>query len=373
MALCTATKAKLHSATQDETKDLHTRAEAEETANVSGDLTEILFDIIQSKTQPEICINALKVLLGLSMMNVRGSAFAAAADILGRLRALAVDQQFDHELRSLIVEQLASLADPARLATIVETLKNDDSADSGDLARFLHMLPAAAAPALCELMEIERYEGVAREDVGHLVKEDPTVLTSRLGEPNVEMAKNILGILERVAEPDLAVVLVDPLLAAETPVKEASVKLLARLKGSASRDLLLNYVADDEPRLRQTALKALSTFEGGGSATALRQQVLAKDFDHRSLQEKKTLLVTLAKLEGARVQDFLVDVLNQRRWFERGAHAETRACAALALREIDSDVARAALEAHASDKAEAVRTATRLALDDSAQTLATGS
>ena len=363
LALCAAAKAKLHPVTEEQAHELKERSIQEETADVSKDLTEILFDVLYAETQEATQANALKVLLELTMMYVKNTDFDHAADVLTQLRATAANDDVDHHVRASVVEALQSLADPRRIEIVVDILRADPDVNQRDLARFLAALPAPAAAGLCPLMAVPRYENTARTAISHLVKEDPTVLTTRLAEPNVEMATKILTILEQVAGPEVTPALVDPLTAAEVPVKQASVKLLAKLKTAPARDLLLTYVDGDAPGLRRAALNALATFEtGGGPATALRQQVMTKDFDERSLQEKKSLLVTLAKLEGPHVVDFLVDILGQTKWFEKEKHAETRACAALALGEVQVDAARSILEQHASDKSETVRTATRLAL-----------
>ena len=373
LALCSAAKAKLHPVTEDQAQELHETATNEEDADIAQDLTEILFSIMRSKTQDEISGNALKVLVELAMMYVQQTEFAQSADILERLRSFAANDELENDVRAQVVEQLQALGESKRVTVVIETLNADVNVNLNDLARFLKMLPPEAAPGLCELMEIERYDEVVRSAISHLIREDPTVLTSRLAEPNVDMATKVLDILEQVAEPSLAPAVVDPLMSAEMPVKRASVKLLGKLKSPPARELLLNYVALDDPQLRKGALEALGQFEsGGGPATALRQQVITRDFHERSLQDKKTLLTTLAKLEGHHVVDFLSEIIADTRWFEKPHHAETRACAALALGEVDSDVARDMLEKHTSDKQEAVRTATRLALSRSQSTAAVG-
>ena len=357
-ALCTGTKAKIHPITDEQAESLRKTSEDEDSHDISTDLTDILFDILRSETQDQVYLNTLKVLVELALMHVKNIAFGRAADIVGVLRAFATDDDTGKDVQAHIVEQLQSLGGDACMATIVETLREHEGINVTELSRFLMMLPADAAPHLCEVMELERYDEVVRTAVRHLVKDDPTVLTSKLAGANVDMAVKVLTILEQVADPDLAQALVDPLGAAETPVKKASVRLLERLKNAPSRDLLLEYVTSEDPGLRKGALRALSSFgELTGPATPLRQQVAFKDFDDRTLEEKKTLLVTLARLESHHAIDFLVDILDDRKWFEKTGHAETRACAALALGETDDDRARNALDRHLNDKSELVRTA----------------
>ena len=363
-AICDATKAKLPTLDEQQAATLEDMTEKEEYNDISSDLADILFDILQSNTEEQLQGNALKVLTGLVLMHVRGLSLKDAADILGQLRAFAVDDELGKELRAQIVEHLQSLAEEQHMQLIIETLEQHEGIDEAGLSRFLMMLPAAAAPDLCEVMEIERYDTVIRQTLKHLVKDDPAALTAKLAEPNVEMAKKILGILESVADPSLAEALARPLAAAEIPVKIASVKLLEGLKGVETRDLLLGYVTADDASLRKTALKALTGFgQFVGPAAPLRQQVLFKRFDNWTLDEKKNLLTTLARLESHHAIEFLEEILDGKKWFERRNHAETRACAALALGEIDDDRTRAAVERHLSDRSVAVRVAARLAFN----------
>lgn len=371
-ALCSATKAKLQPLTDKHAMKLKIMTEREETYDLSEDLTDILFDILQSETHEETYVNAMKVLVELVMVNIRIASFGQAADVLGRLRALAATEEVDKGVRARLVERLQALADKTRMDTLIKTLRDLEGVDKGDLSRFLTMLPASAAPHLCELMDLERYDDIAQTAVKHLVKDNPKVLTPKLAGPNVETAKKVLAILEQLADDQLAPALLDPLTAAQDIVKEASVHLLTKLKGPTARQLLLNYVTADNPTLRKTALKGLGQSDGtAGPAAALRAHIAARDFSDRTLAEKKSLLTTLARLETYHALDVLGEILTRKKWFEKQTHADTRACAALALGEIDDDRARVLLEQHLSDKSEAVKTAARLALSKNQQTTAT--
>jgi hypothetical protein len=360
--LCAATKAKLHPLTEEQAAALHDMSLKEASHDISEDLTDVLFDVLRIETQEEVTSNVLKILIDLVMMYVKDGLFARSADILGQLRALAAGEDVDKEVRGRITQQMLSLADPSRIKTVVDTLREHGEINKAELGRFLTMLPAAAAGDLCHIMKLEAYSDVARSAIQHLVKDDPKVLTAKLAVSDVSMAKNVLSILEQVADTALTQAMFDPLMAAEIPVKLASVELLSKLKGRVARELLLSYVASPEATLRKAALKALGGLgEPQGPATALRTEA-GKNLDDRSLDEKKSLLMTLAKLEAHHAIVFLESILAERRWFEKPGHAETRACAALALGQIDDDRAREVLGRYVSDKAQAVRAATRLAL-----------
>jgi len=369
--ICAATKAKLHPLTEEQAGALRETTEKEASHDVSEDFTEILFDILQTEPQEELLGNILKVLIDLVMMYVKGALFARSADILGRLRALAADEETAKDLRARVTEQLQLLADPTCITAILETLQDQAGVSQEELSRFLMMLPAAAASELCALMKCEPYRDTVRSAIMYLAKDDPKVLASKLASMDIQTAENVLTMLEEVAQPELIQAMFRPLTDAEGPVKLASVNLLSRLKGTVARDLLLSYVASGDATLRKAALKALGGFgEFPGPATALRQQVMDRNLHARTLDEKKSLLVTIAKLESRHAVEFLGNLLAARRWFEKRSHAETRACAALALGEIDDDRARDILARHTSDKAETVRTATHLALSRSMKTAA---
>jgi len=367
--ICAGTKAKIHPLSEEQQTALRELLEKEDSHDIAGDLTDILFDILTSPADEEVRSHSVRVLIELVLMYVGGGDFNKSSDILGRLRAFGANEEVPNDLRSQVVERLQSLANDSQTELLLETLKSQEGVDKTELGRFLKMLPAASASGLCELLSLPQYEDVARPVIKHLIKDDPKVLTSKLAGSDVHMAKKVLTILEQVADSGLAASLVDPLMAAEDSVKKASVKLLGGLKGPASRELLLAYVGSDDAELRKGALKTLGSFsDAQGPATILRQEVQAKDFDDRTLDEKKSLLITLATLESDRAVTFLEAILARRKWFERANHAETRACAALALGEIDSDRARAVLEQQTSERSEVVRTALRLALNRSAKT-----
>jgi HEAT repeat protein len=343
----------------------------EASRDVCGELADILIDVLQSMTQCEAQTSALRVLNEFASMYVRQASFGQAAHILGRLRALAANETVDVDLRAHAAEQLLALGDRSCTEAVAEALKEHENVDKAELARFFTMLPASAAPELCELMQIERYNDTVCSAVRHLVTDNPQLLTAKLAVSNVEVAKKVLGILDGMAVPELGRALVDPLTAAEDAVKMASIRLLSRIGGPAARGILLTYAEGADAALRRSALKALAAFGGPPVPTpVLRRRVLARDFDDRTLEEKKTLLVALAKLESVLAISFLEEVLSRKKWFEKPGHAETRACAAFALGEMGDDGARAILKRFVSDRAEVVRTAAGLALRRGAATTA---
>ncbi len=167
-------------------------------------------------------------------------------------------------------------------------------------------------------------------------------------------------------QPELVKALAPALPNADDAVKTASTKLLEKAKCSESRDLLLGFATSLNAGVRRAALRALSVGTTlSRQPTALRSETLARDFDQRSLDEKKMLFVALARVEGPLAARFLARILDQRKWFEKSARSETRACAAVALGEIEDDEAVAALERHVSDKSQTVRTAVGVALSHS--------
>ncbi len=362
-AVCDSVKRKIQPATEEQMSMLMDRTRQEESHDVSGDLESILFDVLRTKTQSEVYANACKVLVELVIMHVRGLSFEGASGLLDRMRAMAADDGTDREVRLQLVAHYQTIAEPARIDPILETLRQHENLNASELTRFLTMLPASAAAGLCPLLEVERYDGIVSDALRHLVKDDPRALAGQVGSDNATIAKKVLGVIEAYAGADLVKALAPALLKAEDSVRTASMKLLERAKCPESRDLLLGFATSLNAGVRRAALRALSSgVTPSGQPTPLRAEALVRDFDQRSLDEKKMLFVALARVEGALAAKFLARILDQRKWFEKPAHAETRACAAVALGEIEDEEAVAALERHASDKSQTVRTAVGVAL-----------
>jgi HEAT repeat protein len=367
--VCAATKAKIGPITAEQATELEQRTEKEETCDIAVDLEEILLGILRTNMDPEICTNACKVLIELSIMHVRNMDFAASVGVIRRMAALAADETLDRNVRAQIAEQLLTLAEPSRVVAVVDTLRNHEKISEKDLSEFLMMLPSSSACDLCELLQIERYATVAASAIKHLVKDHPEALVSRIVGRTVQESLNVLRIIEELGSPAVVQALAEPLQSADDMVKTASVKLLTRVKNTQARTLLVGFLSSPNAPLRKATLRGLIEFGAApGNATPLRKEAESRNFHSRSLDEKKAHLEAIAKLESSQAVDFLAGVLGRRRWFEKGPVAETRACAALALGQIDDDRARTALQRSASDRSRTVRAAVSMALDRQTET-----
>ncbi len=361
--LCVATKEKIHPLTAEQCVTLEDLTKKEEAHDVSDDLEDILFDILKMETDTEVYTNAVKVLAELSLEYVKNASLGMAADLVGRLRTFAGTEGTRPEVRKQIDAQIRTFGEPARAAAVVDALMAHDNLRVSDLSRFFMVLPCEAAPELCELLEIERYEKPVRLALRDLVKNNPKVLAPKLLGSSGETTVRLLSVLDGLVDEDFVLELAEPLVAADDELRAACTKLLMSVKCPTSQDLLTEFAVSDNGTLRRNALRALVAFPPQDVPVhALRAEAQRKDFDERALDEKKMLFLALAKLEGRLASEFLADVVGRRPWFEKDHHAETRACAALALGEIDDESAIEAIRPYISDRSEAVRTAVRIAL-----------
>ena len=359
--VCESTRAKLQPVSGAQDEFLTALSKAEETRDASGDLTDILFEILQIEAESDIHANACKVLVEMVMMHARDARFAAAGDLAARMRTMAANEAIPAESRKRLQQQLMLLAESSHIAVVIETMKAHENLNASDLARFFSEMPPESAFDLCELLTIERYDQLMRTVIKDMVSQNPSVLVPKLSGGDPDAAKKVLDIMSTLTSPELMKDLLGPLAAADDSLKMASVKLAESVKCPASRELLLGYATSTNAGLRRGALRALAGFPAEGTPLAiLRSEARARDFDERALDEKRVFFSAIARLEGRTALPFLDDIVSRRPWFERQIHAETRACAALAFGEI-GEAAASLIEKHAADKSQAVAMAVRIA------------
>ncbi len=371
VAVCEMAKSKVKPLSEQDSAALLATTQAEETHNIGEDLASILTEVLMTETEDEVYTNAAKLLVDLAVNEVKRASLGPAAEILTRMKSAAASSDYSPAARTRIGEQFAAILAPAPMTAIGDALRVHDNLNAQDVERLLRALPTGAIPALAAMLEITHYEKQVVAALRALVKDDPAQLVPMVGKGRVATAKKLLDVLAPYASPGLVTMLSGPLASCEDAVKAASVGLVASVKCQASRDILTAYATSLNATLRRETLRALALWDGPTApATPLRSEVASKDFDERSLDEKKMFFAALAKLEGRHAVEYLESIATQRKWFEKPSRTETRACAALGLGEVAEESADAALDRIALDRAETVATAARVALSKRSASIA---
>ncbi len=264
-------------------------------------------------------------------------------------------EQFDSLMRAA--------SDLARLDRIVEILE-EGGRGTRDAESYLAYLPAETIPSLCELLgtvESRRArEALCRALVGH-GREAVDRLIPFLSDSRWFLVRNILSVLGQM-KAAVAVRHIKPLVTHEDlRVRREALTALSLIGEGEAMEALLSLVRDPDPRMRTTAAASLARL-GRVAVNPLLQIVLAKDFESRSMEEKRGFFEALGRTNDTELLPYLKMLLNKKPLFNKTQAEEMRVCAVEALSRMTGPEALALLEVTTRDPSSVVRAAVTGAL-----------
>lgn len=370
-AVCSQAKSHLVELSPERLELVRETASAEASRDVTVDLEDILIEMIRGKTSEQAFSNCLKVLGQLVTTHLKQADFDGAADLLERMQELSGDQNLTDAEHQAIALTTKHILTAEHLRGIPDILGDLPEAGLDGLDRLLNWFPPDSMTDLVGLLKLNRHQDQVEKLLLQVLGKTPEVLVDQLAGNDLELAPRILNLLRTAAVEAMVPALARCLASVDGPVRTGVVKLIARFRTDQARAALMGTLNDPDPEVRRTAIKALAGF-AGGSSRQIRDQITAREFNERPLEEKKGLLAMVAQIDGDDAVPFLETFIAKKRWFESRKQEESRACAVLALGQIESPSVHAVLERAATDKSESIRAAARLAMRQRPLTVTTG-
>ncbi|GEM_PF-2678126 len=361
-AACLKTKSKLAPTTPEEMEYLRHELEQQDTCDVSKDLADILFEIISRNREDGTSSHVRKVLGQLVVMRMRAGDFTGSALLLEQIKELAKRPDMDAEQAKHLEELLNEVFTEDHVEEIRDILIANPDAALSRLEILAHYFPQLALHRLAGLLTLERDQTDVEEVLERIFAGRVYLLTEPLETGDDLLQARVMNLIEELAQEEDVEALSGVIGKLKGQTRERMVQVIARFRGEAAREMLQQLVSHEDASIRRTAIKALEAFSGGMNIMAARTQIASKDFDKRSLEEKKGLLKALAQGGDTQALETLKQIIENKGWFEKPEHLETRGCAVLALGETGRAEARPALETYTRDRSESIRAAAQLAL-----------
>ena len=370
-AVCSQAKSHLVELPPERLELVRETAFAEASRDVTVDLEDILIEMIQGKTSEQAFSNCLKVLGQLVTTHLKRADFDGAADLLERMQELSGDKNLPDAEHQAIALMTKHILTAEHLRDIPDILGDLPEAGLKGLDRLLNWFPPDSMTDLVGLLKLNRHQDQVEKLLLQVLGKTPEVLVDQLAGNDLELAPRILNLLQTAAVEAMVPALARCLASVDGPMRTGVVKLIARFRTDRARAALMGTLNDPDPEVRRTAIKALAAF-AGGSSRQIRDQIAAREFNERPMEEKKGLLAMVAQIDGDGAVPFLETFIANKKWFESRKQEESRACAVLALGQIESPRVHAVLERAATGKSESIRAAARLAMRQRPLAVTTG-
>ncbi|MGI9042745.1 MAG: HEAT repeat domain-containing protein [Gemmatimonadaceae bacterium] len=137
----------------------------------------------------------------------------------------------------------------------------------------------------------------------------------------------------------------------------AGVAALSEIGSPGAMQVLERALFDDDPDIRIATVRVLGSRNHRGALQAIESHLRTRELRESTLAEKMAFFESYGAICGDEGVPLLTEILGSRRILGRREDGEIRACAAMALGKIGSDVAMSALQKGLSDKDAVVRNA----------------
>ncbi|HEX6884302.1 MAG TPA: HEAT repeat domain-containing protein [Planctomycetota bacterium] len=263
-------------------------------------------------------------------------------------------------------ECLAALTSPGSVVTAAAVQKLDHQGPA-EVGAFLELVAALGPVALDWYLAIlfesqqQRVRRPLARAIAEVARGQEARLESRLQDPRWYVVRNTLHILRFIGG-DVAVPWLHDLLRhTDRRVRMEAIAVLGEAASPAAREVLLDALDAEDPRVQSGALYLLSAGRDPEVAARLLARVRAPEFLQASLDEQRTVLSGLGATGDDRLLPALVELLDPPRKPSRETESLLAGLARCIAR-LDTPASLAALQAAQGSRWPATREAATLAL-----------
>lgn len=327
----------------------------------------MLFDVLELQPYPTVRAELISILESFLPYLLGAADFTAVAYVLREAKAVLV------RARELLPEHREALESlPGRLSeeqTLAQLLQSLDEATVHPSAEELtELFSELRGEALLTLfvwlpkLSTARVRDVVDVAVQRLAMANTSTVVVAIQSPDPAVALEAIRIAGKLrlqaAVQGLAQVLLHP----EPGLRVATVQALSEIASPAAV-LALEKALDDESRdVRLASVRVIGLHKSRSALPKIQEVVQGKSVRGADLTEKMAFFEAYGSLVGEAGVPVLDGILNRGGFLKRKEDPQTRACAAMALGRIGTEVARASLERALQDKEPLVKNAVGRAL-----------
>ena len=267
----------------------------------------------------------------------------------------------DFRAASQFLEGLNELSDSLRIQSPVQAERIDDSLremssrekieglervinegmpfKSEDFYEYLLLLRPNAIDPLCDLLgrigspQIKTYIYKALEQ---LARGHEQILGQKLREVPVEVERGLINLIGNMRARKVISHLKPIALERSSPLRYDTIQTLRKIGGKEANALFIELLNDPDSDIRSAAARSIDLDCELTHAAAVLNMVVQRDFEKRSMIEKKALLEYVGSSMSEEGFPVLAKLLRKKSLFSRHRATETRICAAFGLSKYSS-------------------------------------
>ncbi len=353
---------------QGEMAALRTEVAVEMERDLRGDVLNALFDRLEEPREARQT-QILDILDQLLPLFLSHGDMRNAGLILEELdRAQGDEEALGGALRERVERLFARLSEPAVLEQFVQAVEDGAVApESDEVNLFFGRLHAHALPVLIRFSEMSESDSVRSRlssAIDGLATRYPNEVNGLLTSDEPAVVRGAARVAGRVGLSQAVEGLNKALSHLGRDVRLAVVEALVAIRTTTALQALITALDDEDREVRIAAAKSLGAVRFASARGVLEEIIDGKRVRDADLTEKMAFFEAYGAIGGNTAVERLSELLNSKGFLGRRQPTEMRACAALALGQAGTPVARKALERARSDDDSIVRNAVLRALKE---------
>ncbi len=336
-----------------EVSELELAALAKEiTAESSRDnvlhILDTLTAILSSEQSPELLDKLFEIYDGMLKSLIQGGHWSTTEHVLGFLsEADAVRSDLTEGHKQKIQHLFDQLSSP-EIVDLIETYLNTAATPHTDgLPTIFLMMKPIAVPALCTLLgnlEQPAHQTLVVDALMELAKNTPETLAKHLTDRRPTFVRNLLGIMTRWNNPQLAGNVEKILRYPDPLIRREVIRTLAVLKPSGTATKLIPLMNDPDEGVRLATLKSLLTGNYSAPFSSWDPIVNADAFGERPPAERRNIFHAMRATAMDEAIPYWTGLLTEWGWTNRKKREDLALMAVDALGKLGTPAAQAALE-----------------------------
>ena len=351
---------------EDETPKIESMIQEFRASSRMSEMVNLLYEILFLEERRDPFAATLNVLIQCFKEVVFKFNFDLAILIINHARELKKTFSEHSKVKS---EQLEKILRKARDRNSLEHLKKSflegQIKDFDSLLQYLGLLGPCTLPLVADIWSLSKDPHTRLKASNFLLeigsKDFPSLVDLALGN-RVSLTKEIISLLGRIKGKKILSYLEKFIDHQDRGVRLQTVQVLRNIEDDAVNKILLKFLSDEEPEVREVAAVSLKYCRDETTLAYVMQLAKTKGFRERNTMEKKALLLFLAITKSTDACAFLRSLLKKWSLFYRVKLNETRLCTVPALEAMGTPEALRALRKGTKTRNKTIRHACKVAL-----------
>jgi len=295
--------------------------------------TVILFELLYSAADLSTFKEIVRHIEAALKYCVSTGDFRSASHILNVIKEDTKKRVYEDK-KNIFDPIFTAINSSAMLEEVGKVLDNVTTIEEGWFIAYIKHLNESTIPYFINIMaEVQSLKGrrLVIEALAIIGQLNIKTLAEGLKSSKWHVVKDTIHILGKIGDSASIEYLAKSLSHPDERVRKEAVITIGNLKSPETLLFLTKALKDRSHSVRITAARAIGHIKTREAKKALINELTAKDFLSKDLDEKKEYFGIIALWPDTEVKEFLIRTLKRRRFWKTTKNNETRACAAYAL------------------------------------------